>query len=834
MRPSYSRKILKVIDDCSRRLALCSLSVRLYAKVLLGLAVSCFLLNGCSTVGSNNKEVPPTSLDFRLVNPNYSALAYADNRWVAVGEIGAVVYSSDGETWHSVAKNPTTSDLSSVAYANNRWVAVGGVGAVVYSGDGETWHSVSKNPTTSDLSSVTYANNRWVAVGSRGAVVYSADGETWHSVSKSPTMSNLGSVANANNRWVAVGASGNILTTAAGARRVSWLTGLVVRWKGDKPVAAISLSSPPSSHSVLSVQLVGDLEAVYNITHSLQPIGEPKHIAGGRNQTVEIPIDPKQLQDIPSRFLLSAELTDEGWTDYYPRSGPGKESEKPGLLPSLPVWALPASIAAALIFFWCLVVLVVFWRKPIGILWIQRLPDSLGPLGDIKIPWTEIKLTQLAHLSSLWLVPSLATRPRVLQARIDSRSVDWSKRWAQEPLVRACDGYDSLPCVNFANGKQTPFRPDIEWFLKNVDSSIDVLEIVGTGGAGKSMLAIEICRWLLTGLTGDVRLPVLVDEEIPVEDPSNSVLKFVADEINKGLDKDRADESLVRSLLKGGQIVLVFDRLSERADSTFAAVEALSRILKVRAVIVSTRRSADYSAWNPLRLCPVPLDASTVLGFLERLSALVAKSQVLDVDGNGAFLTRLAKAINLHDEERPLSPLFVRLFFDEAIAAKASGASIEDLSKTIPDCYYNFVRRTNPKVDRANKFADDELLEAARVIAAESLGDSFIPRNLHIRTARQCFSSKDWGDRSPLDALIDNGILRHTVKGVQDSVSFTYDPIAEYLAADYHLIRLHGKSAELEAFVSDVRAKGKEVEGFFLALEYVAQAHGIPLPKPAM
>ena len=80
---------------------------------------------------------------------------------------------------------PYTKKLNSVAYGGNgdiRYVAVGDEGSIISSSDGKTWYK-RISTTAEDLASVKWITNYnyWLAVGVGSTICYSADGITWGS-----------------------------------------------------------------------------------------------------------------------------------------------------------------------------------------------------------------------------------------------------------------------------------------------------------------------------------------------------------------------------------------------------------------------------------------------------------------------------------------------------------------------------------------------------------------------------------------------------------------------------------------------------------------------------
>jgi hypothetical protein len=115
------------------------------------------------------------------------AVTFGNGRYLAVGDNGTILSSSDAINWTRLAVTGTTARLNNVLYAAGKYIAVGEGGAIVVSTDGTTW-----SPTTSGvtgwLRGLAYGNGRWLAAGQGGAVTSSNDGFVW---TKFPTSNSL-------------------------------------------------------------------------------------------------------------------------------------------------------------------------------------------------------------------------------------------------------------------------------------------------------------------------------------------------------------------------------------------------------------------------------------------------------------------------------------------------------------------------------------------------------------------------------------------------------------------------------------------------------------------
>lgn len=135
---------------------------------------------------------------------------------VAVGDIGAIFFSSNGAVWNE-ATQVSSSTLYDVIWDGGQFVAVGANGTFLTSPDGLDWTStiIDGGPP---LFGVTNAGSSFVAVGNQGALVSSVDGVVWVT-QDSGTTNQLNAVAWSGAEYVSVGRSGTILRSTDA---VSW------------------------------------------------------------------------------------------------------------------------------------------------------------------------------------------------------------------------------------------------------------------------------------------------------------------------------------------------------------------------------------------------------------------------------------------------------------------------------------------------------------------------------------------------------------------------------------------------------------------------------------
>ena len=140
--------------------------------------------------------------------PSYLArdIAYGNGKFIAVGDPGSCLSSTDGVNWTVVTTAPITDFLTSIAYGNGKFVAIKKDSAVAaYSVDGINWIQTTL-PVSSAWSSITYGSGRFVIVGDTDKVVYSTDGINWIVATKHTSNTYRG-VAYGNGKFVSIGAN---------------------------------------------------------------------------------------------------------------------------------------------------------------------------------------------------------------------------------------------------------------------------------------------------------------------------------------------------------------------------------------------------------------------------------------------------------------------------------------------------------------------------------------------------------------------------------------------------------------------------------------------------
>lgn len=211
-----------------------------------------FTVNGRTGGGPGGPAAPTVTATPRAAGSNWTVAAAASTQdlrglaysgsYVAVGTGGAILSSTDAATWTPVT-SPTTNRLNGVTYfgttvvtsttvtVNPNYVAVGDAGTILYSTDAATW-TAKTSGTTKNLFAAANNGALSVAVGAGGTILASIDGSIWTPATASGTTNDLYAVGYVGTTWFAAGASGTLLKSTDGLTWTAVPTGSTVDFHG--------------------------------------------------------------------------------------------------------------------------------------------------------------------------------------------------------------------------------------------------------------------------------------------------------------------------------------------------------------------------------------------------------------------------------------------------------------------------------------------------------------------------------------------------------------------------------------------------------------------------
>lgn len=177
-----------------------------------------------------------------------NAAAWTGDKFVAVGNSGLIIVSSDGYVWSGAVSGG--SSLRAVTCYNGLCVAVGDSGTIRTSSNGYTWTTRTSN-TASALYGVEWCGDRFIAVGASGVYTSSSDGITWTSGTINASYTFRGIARSSGGTFLAMGSSGVAFTSANGTAWTQQTTGTSLTFYSVAWIESLSLfvassaASPP-------------------------------------------------------------------------------------------------------------------------------------------------------------------------------------------------------------------------------------------------------------------------------------------------------------------------------------------------------------------------------------------------------------------------------------------------------------------------------------------------------------------------------------------------------------------------------------------------------------
>ena len=168
----------------------------------------------------------------------------------------------------------------------------------------------------------------------------------------------------------------------------------------------------------------------------------------------------------------------------------------------------------------------------------------------------------------------------------------------------------------------------------------------------------------------------------------------------------------------------------------------------VNALVVTTRRPLDFGTVAVNALRPERLGVKEVVYFLTEYIKRTGAHEVFSPRDTLLLGERLLAAVERGGGELRVTPLFIKLFVENALRAAADGRVLDEVPASIPQI--------------ADPIPDARLLEVARCLAWLCLEGDYVPRDVRKETAIARLEADlkvadDIG--RVVDALSDSGII---------------------------------------------------------------------------
>ena len=774
-----------------------------------------------------------------------------ERQWVAAGSKSLVIGQADAQSWSLAIEKITGAPITGVweSVANDGaggWIAVGR-GPIAIRAKGEQSWTLPGHAPTGWWKRVVRdeASRGWIVFDySQEVAAASMDGLRWATVSLSGRKKVLLSPSY---QMVRLDWHPQLVSTTPGqvfaSPKSERGTGALYRVRPHKhtkvefPVALATQSLPLTITPGEAWCERGETEIRVRAVESngwdqgakFKIVGKRSLEIGDQRTEVRIPVELEG----PAGIGLSAGQTVVMFVELECTADGAETSIHPSLVSPAPIeyrpWFLLIPAAGRLCIAWIATSLLLIgglyvWR-PSALVAIHGWPRKLGRAADWAIPLTPLKLGDALHLTNAMLVPMLYRSKRTQRAWM-ARNISLARQhFPEEALVGRQDSYVALP-LRWRQGEQDEVihEPSAGRLAECLAArGRRVIEIVGPGGSGKTMLLVQLCRTLLmqeSSLHREPAIPVLVDEDCV------DLFVTVRRKLSALLRAD-VDDDFLRILLRSGMIVPAIDRLSERDAATVSALRTQAAPLALGLLLVSTRTQYQYEGMSKATLSPQPIAGP---GLLSLVNGLIEARQAQDLfpalGDHTSLANQVANLVPVGSSPQ-VTPLLTRIFVDLAIGQRRRGEALDTLPIYAAQVYAKYLVDLNPKDSAAANFmSDEDMLRAARILASLSLARDRVPRKFARDDARARLKAAGFyeaGRADPVRRLVANGVLLEEALIVpQEWLRFTLDPVAEFLAAQEEL-KVWDQARGIDEWCEDVGHQFPAGVGFVLALRQVAQ-----------
>ncbi len=476
-------------------------------------------------------------------------------------------------------------------------------------------------------------------------------------------------------------------------------------------------------------------------------------------------------------------------------------------------WAVGVALYVVSLLSLCLLLL---WRRPLVLLYVNdalrifsrwRLP---GPLSGVDVA-----------PSYLLLVGFFQYHRRVLDAWVEKYAEVFRTQFEARRTVTERPVFVSVPVV--CDG-QTLAALGASHLQPIFARQRACLLIWGEGGAGKTTIACQLGRWALAvdpahRLCTHRMLPVLVEHDLEpplANEPAYMPLvKAVRGQLQALVpEAPPLAPEFLEQLLRRRRLLVIVDHLSEFAPAARAAIHPGHADFPAHALVVTSRVQETLDGVPRCNLQPLRVEGNRLSSFMEAYLLQRGKRQLFD----DAEYFEACRRLALLAGKRDITVLLAKLFAEHMIGRKEAGPS-HALPTNLPDLVLAYVNELNRAVCNTQRLHDYVVQRDAQVVAWECLRQHFRPESAAVDDVVRALGGTD--ARARLDYLEAQLKLIHVAEPARDRVSFTLDPLAEYLAA-LHLVSQNADNATLwRAFLDQVAALQNEHEmiaGFLRAV----------------
>ena len=470
----------------------------------------------------------------------------------------------------------------------------------------------------------------------------------------------------------------------------------------------------------------------------------------------------------------------------------------------------------------CLILLV---KRPL-LIW--KINEAFTPIPKVKLPsWVGGIDISLPHL---FVIGFFQYHPRVLDAWILQNIASARIQFERSTTVRQREIYVDVPVELDRKVKPGLEPADLKRVLGGNPARI---LIWGEGGAGKTTLACQIAKWVMSDdetirPCAQRMLPVMIEQDLNFEIEKNKtiLIEAIRGRVRELTGRDEApSEVLTKHLLARQRVLVIVDGLSELNDATRNKIRPINPEFSANALIVTSRLEEDLESATKAVLHPLRILGNRLSSFMDSYLVQRGKRGLFD---DPEFFNLCGK-LSLMVSDRDTTVLLAKLYAEQSIAAKEGNQ--EKLPENIPDLMLEYLNQLNRK---ETELDDRAVHSVAKAIAWECVRQTYRPT-----PARTDAVLGALGGGSLAEARV--RYLEQKLRLIQvlgagkDKIKFGLDPLSEYLAGLYVLDKYGDREASWREFLARADAMPgapAATEGFLLAVRDCCLAKRAELNVP--
>jgi HEAT repeat protein len=494
------------------------------------------------------------------------------------------------------------------------------------------------------------------------------------------------------------------------------------------------------------------------------------------------------------------------------------------LIKGLLVWIQRYRSIALGISAYVLLWLFLYWKSPRLVFHIN---EALKPVAGYKLP----RFLGGIPLSYLVLGGFFHYRPRVLDAWVAQYIGSARLKFEKKRTVEQRAVHVELPVLLDDKGISALSVNDLRLYFERKRTCV---LICGEGGAGKTSLACQLCRWAMASddsvrLGKHPMLAVLLEQEdLETELGNNFLIDSVRRELRYLTDQAESPSSeLVEKLLDNRRVLVAIDGFSETSQENRNKIQPGNPTFSARALVITSRLEEKVAGMDPTVVKPMRVKGNHLSTFMEAYLVRRNKKELFD---DVEYFGDLGK-LSLMVGEKEVTVLLAKLYGEQMISAKEC-ASMGKLPENIPDLMLEYLNELNRNA-RPTRLDDRVVHKVAKVIAWECLRESFRPMAARIDRVLERLDGQSDAVEARL-AYLESGLrVVQTIGAGRDRIRFTLDPLAEYLAALQVMENSGGDEQSWWRLLGETACVDFEtIKGFLLALIDCCQTKGNDVKVP--